>query len=553
MEVEELLQKCFDKFLVVFHNAKFDIKMLEYHFNFKFPRWACSMIMHYILNENEPHDLKYIAMKYCKMGDYESALEVWKQNYCRKHKIGIKNFTYDLVPYEILQPYACKDTDATLRAYNLFQGVIGRSKGFTSLLDNFLFPANRFLMDIETFGVPFAQKELLKVQNALDFELTELKSNVYKYKEIEKVEEDLKVIFNPNSTAHLRNLLFKQLKLPVTKKTATGAASTDAEVLEYLAKKHHIADYILKIRKLQKLKSTYIDKILLNLDNDSFLRTNFNLTVATSGRLSSSGKLNMQQLPRDDKRVKSCISMKEIDSNYCIWSQDLKTAEMYYAAVLSQDKNLMNIFRQGTDFHSTIAHTVFGLPCSVEEVEIHYKHLRQAAKAVSFGILYGAGPYKVAETSGISIEEAKQVISQYFATFPDLKKWLLRTQLEIAENGFIYSVFNRKRRVPNVFSISEEEKGHAIRSALNFTVQSVASDINLMAAIDLHNWLQETKIGNIFALVHDSILGICKKSEIETLREQAKITTAKDRGGIIIPGCPIGVDFEYGESYAFTD
>ena len=551
-EIEELFQAIFHKKLVVFHNAKFDIKMLEFHFGFKFPSWACTMIMHYILNENEPHDLKYNAMKYTDMGDYDHELDTWKKEYCRKNKVLVGQFTYDLIPFDIMWPYAAKDADATIRLYNLFMPFFERSKGFGKLLEEFLLPANRFLIDIETAGIPFSRNRLIEVRKELDEQLTELKENLYQYKEIHDVEKALKVVFNPNSTVHLGNLLFKQRGLPVLQKTATGAASTKAEVLEELAKQDEIASYILKIRKLQKLKSTYIDKIILNLDNDSRLRTNFNLTVATSGRLSSSGKLNAQQMPRDDKRVKSCISMKDIDPDYVIWSQDLQTAEMYYAAVLSSDENLMDVFRKGGDFHSTIAHTVFNLPCSLEDVPIKYKHMRQAAKAISFGILYGAGPGKIAAQAGISFIEAKEVIDQYFNKFYKLKAWLEKTQAQISSDGFIYSVFNRKRRVPNVFSISEEERGHAIRSALNFTVQSVASDINLMAAIELHNWFNSdyTK-GGIFALVHDSILGTCHKDDISLIQEKAKYYTQKNRNGIIIPGCPIGVDFEYGESYAF--
>jgi DNA polymerase I-like protein with 3'-5' exonuclease and polymerase domains len=257
----------------------------------------------------------------------------------------------------------------------------------------------------------------------------------------------------------------------------------------------------------------------------------------------------MQQLPRDDKRVKKCIQRV----GYKIFSQDLKTAEMYYAAVLSGDQALMDVFRQGGDFHSTIAHKVFGLTCEIEQVKDLYPQLRQASKAISFGILYGAGPAKIAETAGISMNEAKEVIAQYFATFHKLKKWIDKTQAEIMENGFVYSVFGRKRRVPNVFSISQEERGHAVRSALNFLVQSVASDINLMIAIDMNNWLKENKHvrAEIFALVHDSILGWASENDIAIVQKKMEEFAAKNRKGVNIPNCPIGVDFESGDSYAF--
>lgn len=167
--------------------------------------------------------------------------------------------------------------------------------------------------------------------------------------------------------------------------------------------------------------------------------------------------------------------------------------------------------------------------------------------------MYGAGPAKIAETAGISFAEAKEVIAQYFATFHRLKKWIDKTQAEIMENGFVYSMFGRKRRVPNVFSISQEERGHAVRSALNFLVQSVASDINLMIAIDMNKWLKENKHvrAKIFALVHDSILGWVAEEDAAIVQKKLKEFAAKNRKGVNIPGCPIGLDFEVGDSYGF--
>jgi DNA polymerase I-like protein with 3'-5' exonuclease and polymerase domains len=485
------------------------------------------------------------------MGDYDAELDTWKREYCRKHKIKLGDFTYDLIPFDILEKYAGKDTDATLRLFNKFNPIISRSRAFSWLYNDFLKDAITFLMEIQDNGVPFSKRKLEETQKELNEIIEKAKEGLYAYKEVHQTESELGVIFNPNSTAHLRHLLFNKLKLKPIKKTGTGQHSTDAETLEHLADKHEIANHILKIRKLQKIKSTYIDKVLANLDNDGRLRTGFNLTTTTSGRLSSSGKLNMQQLPRDDKRVKKCIKSDHPD--YKIFSQDLQTAEMYYAAVLSDDKALMDVFRKGGDFHSTVAQTVFNLPCKIEEVRELYPHIRQASKAISFGILYGAGPKKIAETAGISMEEAKEVIDQYFAKFHKLKKWIESTQAEIERNGFIYSVFGRKRRVPNVFSVMQDERGHAVRSALNFLVQSVASDINLMAAIDMHKWLKANKHvrAEIFALVHDSILGTVHKDDVEIVKTKIREFTQKNRKNVWIPGCPIGVDFELGESYAF--
>lgn len=285
------------------------------------------------------------------------------------------------------------------------------------------------------------------------------------------------------------------------------------------------------------------------MDSDGRLRAGFHLHTVSSGRLSSSGKLNMQQLPRDDKTVKNCI--RPVDPDYVIFSQDLATAEMYYAAALSGDKNLAQVFASGAaDFHGAIAKMTFGLACEIAEVKTLHPDLRQASKAISFGILYGAGAAKVAKTAGISYREAEDIIKQYFSRFRQLKDWISNVQDEIKANGYIYSAFGRKRRVPNVFSVDDYEQGHALRSAMNFTVQSVASDINLMAAMDAHDEFKAGKArAEIFALVHDSIVGQCHKDDVDKVREILRECTQKDRG-VSIPGVPIGVDFGYGESYA---
>jgi DNA polymerase I-like protein with 3'-5' exonuclease and polymerase domains len=256
----------------------------------------------------------------------------------------------------------------------------------------------------------------------------------------------------------------------------------------------------------------------------------------------------MQQLPRNDKTVKSCIRPSYED--WVIFSQDLQTAEMYYAAVLSKDKMLAKVFREGEDFHNSIAKMTFGLTCPVEEIKVKYPELRQASKAISFGILYGAGPGKVAMTAGISYDEAKSIIRRYFNQFHQLELWIKRSQDEINSNGYIYSAFGRKRRVPNVTSVDDYEQGHAVRSAMNFTVQSIASDVNLMIAMDTHDYFKEKKVqAEIFGLVHDSILGQCHKDQVDEVQSILQKFSEVDRG-VSISGCPIKVDFGYGESYA---
>lgn len=383
----ELLQKIVDKYIIVFHNMKFDIKMIAYHLGIKFRYDSVhdSMVMHYALDENDTHGLKPLALKYTDYGDYDSELDDFKKSYCASHGILSEDFTYDLIPFNIISKYACIDTAVTLELFFKFYKALQGNTKILWVYNNLLIPGTLFLMDMEEVGIPIDKSRMQYSEAYLDTWIAETKSELYAHPEVKLYEKDTGKIFNPNSPMQLRVLLFDYLGLsPVQGKlTATGAISTDAEVLEELSQHHKIPAAILKVRKLSKLKNTYISKILPELDKDGRIRTNFNLIFTTSGRLSSSGKFNAQQIPRDDPIIKGCIRAPD---GYKIVSQDLQTGEMFYAAVLSGDRNLQKVFTSKGDFHSTIAKMVFDLPCEVEKIKELYPDKRQSAKAISFGI-----------------------------------------------------------------------------------------------------------------------------------------------------------------------
>ena len=386
-------------------------------------------------------------------------------------------------------------------------------------------------------------------------EIDKAVQKLYEFREVQMFEKAQGKDFNPNSTMQLRSLLFDYIGLkPTGKKTGTGADSTDAEVLGQLAEEHAVPQLVLDIRQKVKIKSTYLDKIIPALDMDSRLRTGFNLHGTTSGRLSSSGKMNMQQIPRDNPIVKGCIQAKP---GHKIVAMDLTTAEVYCAAVLANDKALQQVFQDGGNFHSNIAKLVFNLPCEVDEVAEYYSTERQMAKAVTFGIMYGAGPKKISEQvtkdSGtyFSTSQAKEVIEDYFKQFFMLKKWLDNSKKIIEKQGFIYSFFGRKRRLPNVKSTDRAIAAHEVRSGINALVQSVSSDINLLGGIDMQKYINESGMkSKIFALVHDSILAEVPEDEVELYSKKLQGFIQKDRG-LSIPGTPVGCDFDVGEDYSF--
>lgn len=560
-EASALFQELFNKKTVVFHNAKFDLAFMRYHFNWEFPQYEDTMLLHYCIDENPgTHGLKQLALQLTDYGDYEQPMYEWIDEYRKKTGVLKDDFTFDLIPFDIIKTYAAIDAVVTFLIYAKLKPAVTKNKKLNQVYNGILIPASSFLIDVQDNGVPFDLERLKFAQQEMQKSIDESIEELYKEPKVREFEEAQGKPFNPNSVMQLRSFLFDYVGLqPIGKKTSTGANSTDAEVLKELAEQHHIPRLILNIRQKSKIKNTYLDKIIPQLDRDGRLRTNFNIHGTTSGRLSSSGKLNLQQLPRDNSAVKGSI---KASPGHKIVAVDLTTAEVYVAAVLSNDKELMNVFSSGGDFHSTIAKKVFGLPCEVSEVKALYPLLRQAAKAITFGIMYGAGPSKIswqvtkdAKDNGMDYvfteDDAKEAIKAYFKQFHGLKNWITKNQEFIAKNGYIYSYFGRKRRLPNVLSTDGGIKSHAIRSGLNFLVQSPASDVNLLAGIEMNQYIKRSGMkARIFALVHDSILAEVPENEVDTYISKLKEFIKTDRG-LSIPGCAIGCDFEVGDDYSF--
>ena len=555
-----VLQMILDKHTIIFHNRKFDQKWYEYHLGVKIPKDAHdTMVMHYTLDETPgSHGLKVLALKHTNYGAYDEALDDFKNEYCALHGIKKDEFTYDLIPFEIICRYACIDTAVTIELFHKFWPIISAHPKLSKLYTDILIPATQFLTELEENGIPIDRYRMIGADLYLEREIATAKAKIWEFDAVKKFEKDSGKIFNPNSVQQLREVLFTYAGLePVRGKlTATGAISTDAEVLGILSKEHELPKAILVVRKLSKIKNTYVNKILPAIDRDGRIRTNFNLIFTTSGRLSSSGKFNAQQIPRDDPIIKGCIKAAP---GYKIISQDLSTAEVYYASVLSGDKKMQGVFKAGGDFHSSTAKLVFNLPCPVEDVKKLYPMQRQAAKAVTFGILYGSGAASVADTvtksSGefFSVQDAQSAIDDYFRTFNVLKKWLDKQKEIIKSQGYVFSFFGRKRRLSNVFSPDKGIAAHEIRSGINALIQSLASDMNLIASMEINEQIKREGIDAfIFMLVHDSIVIHCKEESVERVMAIMKECTQRDRG-CSIPDFPVGVDQDFADDYSFGD
>ena len=542
------LQNVFDSKFVIFHNAKFDIQFLGYEYGFKFPKFDDTILMHYCLEESVgTHGLKALALRFTDLGDYERELDNYKKEWCRKAKIKLEEFNYGMLPIDILAPYACRDADATFQLWLKFKPIIEANKKLSNVYYQLLIPFTRALMKLEGNGGPINVDKLVSLIEDYTIDIEECIEEINMHPAVERfkrlTERDS---FNPNSTQQLRELFFDILRIPPVKETKSGAYSTDKEVLSEID--HPLAACILDLRGKTKMRNTYLEAILSNVDMDQRLRSSFNIVGTTSGRLSSSGALNYQNIPRDNKDIKKTWRARE---GYKIVQGDLKTAEVYYAAVLSDDAFLQQAFIDNVDFHSYIAKNIFNLPCPIDKVKNLFPDHRQWAKAITFGIMYQAGPSKIAETANVTYNEAKQFINRYFAEARQLKKFIENSNSFIENNYYIYSFFGRKRRLSEARSPNRAVAGHAVRSGVNFLVQSVASDINLLGLVDAMEWIETNKLSEEiipFTVVHDSIVAEVHDDYVDLWVTNMRRCIQKDRG-LTIPNCPIGVDFEIGPSW----
>ena len=544
--IEELAQ-IFKEKTCIFHNSKFDMSFLKYEFGFEFPKFEDTMLLHYCLEETVgTHGLKPLALRFTDLGDYEKELDDYKKTFARKNKIKLEDFNYGMLPVDILAPYACKDADGTFQLYDKFYPLVSGNEKFSKLYEEILKPATTSLAELENNGGPISIDHANDLHDNYEIDIEECINEISMDEAVKRFERIHEKTFNPNSTMQLREVFFNILKLRSTKKTATGAQSTDKEVLAELD--HPLSDAILDLREKTKLSNTYIRNILKGLDKDYRLRSSFNVHGTTSGRLSSSGTLNCQNIPRDNKDIKKLFRARE---GFQIVQCDLKTAEVYYAAALSKDSFLQRAFIENLDFHSYVAKQIFNLSCRIDEVKTAYPDQRQYAKAITFGIMYQAGPAKVAETANISFPQAKQFISKYFNEASRLKIWIDQSNIFIENNAYIYSYFGRKRRLPESKSPNKGVSKHAVRSGVNFLVQSVASDINVLGVIDTINWIKTNKYDKVmipFTVVHDSIVAEVQDNYVDEWVTNVQGFLQKPRG-IEIPNCPIGVDFEVGPSW----
>ena len=470
--------------LKVGQNIKYDMIILHhYGVEVKGPLFD-TMLAHYVLQPELRHNMDYLAEIYLhyKTIHIDELIGAKGKNQ--------KNMR-DLSPTDIYI-YACEDADITLQLKNILEQEL-KKEGVEQLFYEIEMPLVPVLVNIETNGVLLDTEALKQTSVLYNQRMTEIEQEIYQLAGVK---------FNISSPKQVGDILFKDMKLiEKPKKTKTGQYVTSEEVLESLRHKHPIIGKILDYRGLKKLLSTYIDALpeLIN-PRTGRIHTSFNQAVTATGRLSSSNP-NLQNIPvRDDdgKEIRKCFIP---DPGCEFFSADYSQIELRIMAHLSGDYNMIDAFNHDYDVHAATAAKIYKVP--INEVS---KDMRRKAKTANFGIIYGISVFGLAERMGVDRSEARQLIDGYFETYPQIKAYMDKSIETARENGYVETIFHRKRYLPDINSRNATVRGYAERNAINAPIQGSAADIIKIAMAHIY---QRFKTNNLKAKmilqVHDEL------------------------------------------------
>lgn len=496
--------------LIIFRNEGIDVKgpLLD------------TMIASYLLNPNKPnHSLEEVAFEYLSYRK-KTFLEVMK-----------KRESFAEVPLEDAVVYAC--TDATL-SHELKQILFTklREDNLEELYFKIEMPLITVLAEMEMTGVKIDPGTLAGISKELGREIDGIKRRIYFLAGEE---------FNINSPKQLGRVLYQSLGLQPGKKTKTGY-STEMSVLEELAVTHELPREVLAYRSLAKLQATYIE-VLPTLINPKTgrIHTSFNQTVTATGRLSSSDP-NLQNIPVKGEWGKRIRETFIAEKGHLLLSADYSQVELRLLAHFSNDRGLIDAFRNDLDIHSRTAAELFGVP--IEKVT---PDMRRVAKTVNFGIIYGISPFGLSEALSISGNDARNYIDQYFQRHPGVKAYIEQSIEEARKKGFVSTLFGRKRAIPEILSTNMTVRQQGERFAVNSPIQGTAADIIKVAMINIAERLRENALkAKMILQVHDELLFEFPPEELETLSDIVR----QEMEGVIPLSVPLKVEIHSGHNWA---
>ncbi|AYZ36898.1 DNA polymerase I [Chryseobacterium indologenes] len=497
LQTLEIFRPFFEKedLLKIAHNLKFDYKVLkQYDITVKGAMFD-TMIAHYLLNPDGRHGMDYLSEIYLNYKPVSIETIIGKK--------GKKQGSFRDADLRTQTDYAAEDADITFQLYELFAPQL-KKENLEELFYTIEMPLMEVLAKMELAGISLDEKWLAQESIDLENDLKQLEATIFELSGEE---------FNMNSPKQLGEILFEKMQLdPKAKKTKTGQYATSEDVLQKLSSKHEIIKHILEYRTYQKLKSTYVDALPSQIDKkDNRVHTNFSQTTAATGRLASVNP-NLQNIPIRTLRGQQIRGAFVSGEGNKIISADYSQIELRLIAEISGEENMIKAFQDGEDIHASTAAKLFKIP--LEEVS---KTQRSQAKTVNFGIIYGQGAFALAEQTGLSRTEAKQMIEAYFETYPKLKEYMAEQVSKARQLGYVETILGRKRHLKDINSNNFVVRGHAERNAVNAPVQGSAADVVKLAMIKIDRELEEQQLKTKMLLqVHDELVFESPVDEIET-------------------------------------
>ena len=483
--------------LKVGQNMKYDIIMLARYGAEVRGEMFDTMVAHYVIQPELRHNMDYLAEIYL---NYRT---IHIEELIGEKKKGQKKMS-DLTPQEIYK-YACEDADVTLKLKNILEKEL-QEKNDEKLFREIEMPLVPVLAQMEMNGARIDTAALKNISEELSAKMQAIETEIYALAGTE---------FNISSPRQVGDILFNRLQLiEKAKKTKSGQYSTSEEVLESMRHKHPIVEKILDYRGLKKLLTTYVDALpqLINPETGK-IHTSFNQTVTATGRLSSSNP-NLQNIPVRDENGREIRRAFIPDDGCLFFSADYSQIELRIMAHMSGDKGMVEAFRSGEDIHTDTAAKVYKVPAA--EVT---KAMRSKAKTANFGIIYGISAFGLAERMGVDRREAKELIDEYFKTYPGIKAYIEKSVDDAKRNGYAETLFHRKRFLPDINSHNAVVRGYAERNAVNAPIQGTAADIIKVAMINIHNRLKREGLkAQMIIQVHDELDFNVPENEKEQLQ-----------------------------------
>ncbi len=419
---------------------------------------------------------------------------------------GVKQKTFDLIELEQASDYAAEDADITLQLHQVLNAGLQKDERLNQVYSEIEMPLVDVLFDVEQNGVLIDRHMLQKQGREIDKKLSGIEQEIY---------QQAGEVFNLSSPKQIQAILYDKLDLPILRKTPKGQPSTAEDVLEELAAVYEIPALIIEHRSLNKLMSTYIEKLPLEINlKTGRVHTSYQQAIASTGRLSSTSP-NLQNIPirtPEGRRIREAFVAP---SAYKILALDYSQIELRIMAHLSTDESLLDAFARGLDVHRATAAEVFS--AQLEQVSAEQ---RRAAKAINFGLIYGMSAFGLGKQLNIGRNEAQQYVDTYFERYPGVKRYMEETKQLARDQGFVETVFGRRLYLPDINARNGNVRQYAERTAINAPMQGTAADIIKRAMIKVQAWLKESDQDcKMIMQVHDELVFEVAQGEVEACRD----------------------------------